>query len=103
MDLCVVPLNFCYLRGFNEDPDTGIVYTGVPGFGLCRISPDLKKWERIGSDERLKGNIHGIVVSDECVACSHLQRAVVLVFMMAAYDACQWPYAMPVMGCMNVR
>jgi len=47
--------------GFNEDPATGIVYTGIPGYGLCSISPDLKKWTRIGTDERLKDNIHGIV------------------------------------------
>lgn len=47
--------------GFNEDPETGIVYTGIPGYGLCAISPDLKEWTRIGSDERLKDNIHGIV------------------------------------------
>ena len=47
--------------GFNEDPETGIVYTGIPGYGLCSISPDLKTWKRIGSDERLKDNIHGIV------------------------------------------
>merc|ERR1711934_322880 len=48
--------------GFNEDTDTGIVYTGIPGYGLCAISPDLRSWTRIGTDERLKGNIHGIVV-----------------------------------------
>lgn len=24
--------------GFNEDPETGIVYTGIPGYGLCAIS-----------------------------------------------------------------
>ncbi|MEM7374378.1 MAG: hypothetical protein AAF587_37635 [Bacteroidota bacterium] len=47
--------------GFNEDPETGIVYTGIPGYGLCSISPDLKSWTRIGTDERLKDNIHGIV------------------------------------------
>lgn len=47
--------------GFTEDPETGIVYTGIPGYGLCSISPDLKKWTRLGSDERLKDNIHGIV------------------------------------------
>ena len=29
---------------FNEDPETGIVYTGIPGYGLCSISPDLRKW-----------------------------------------------------------
>ena len=29
---------------------------------MCRISPDLKTWTRFGDDERLKGNIHGIVV-----------------------------------------
>lgn len=47
--------------GFNEDPETGIVYTGIPGYGLCSISPDLTKWNIIGTDERLKDNIHGIV------------------------------------------
>lgn len=46
--------------GFNEDPETGIVYTGIPGYGLCSISPDLTKWSTIGTDERLKDNIHGI-------------------------------------------
>eukprot|EP00943_MAST-04B_sp_MAST-4B-sp1_P009419 g9419.t1 len=48
--------------GFNEDVETGIVYTGVPGYGLCAISPDLKEWKTIGTDSRLKSNIHGIVV-----------------------------------------
>jgi hypothetical protein len=47
--------------GFNEDPETGIVYTGIPGYGLCSISPDLEEWKTIGTDERLKDNIHGIV------------------------------------------
>ncbi len=47
--------------GFNEDPETGIIYTGIPGYGLCSISPDLTKWTTIGTDERLKDNIHGIV------------------------------------------
>ncbi len=47
--------------GFNEDPETGIVYTGIPGYGLCSISPDLTKWKTIGTDARLKDNIHGIV------------------------------------------
>ena len=47
--------------GFNEDPETGIVYTGIPGFGLCTISPDLTTWTTLGTDERLKDNIHGIV------------------------------------------
>jgi hypothetical protein len=46
--------------GFNEDPETGIVYTGIPGYGLCAISPDLTEWKILGSDERLKDNIHGI-------------------------------------------
>jgi hypothetical protein len=46
--------------GFNEDPETGIVYTGIPGYGLCSISPDLTTWNLIGTDERLKDNIHGI-------------------------------------------
>lgn len=47
--------------GFNEDPETRIVYSGIPGYGLCSISPDLTKWETIGADARLKDNIHGIV------------------------------------------
>lgn len=47
--------------GFNEDPETGIVYTGIPGYGLCAISPNLTQWKKIGTDERLKDNIHGIV------------------------------------------
>ncbi len=47
--------------GFNEDPETGIVYTGIPGYGLCSISPNLKNWKTIGTDARLKDNIHGIV------------------------------------------
>lgn len=47
--------------GFNEDSATGIVYTGIPGYGLCAISPDLRTWTKIGSDPRLKGNIHGLV------------------------------------------
>jgi len=47
--------------GFNEDPETGIVYTGIPGYGLCSISPDLTQWKTLGTDERLKDNIHGIV------------------------------------------
>eukprot|EP00041_Stephanoeca_diplocostata_P027916 m.779164 g.779164 ORF g.779164 m.779164 type:complete len:490 (+) comp23278_c0_seq1:16-1485(+) len=48
--------------GFNEDPDTGIVYTGIPGYGFCEISPDLKTWTKLGSDPRLADNMHGIVV-----------------------------------------
>ncbi|MBI1372167.1 MAG: hypothetical protein GC159_05325 [Phycisphaera sp.] len=47
--------------GFNEDPETGIVYTGIPGYGLCQISADLKTWKLLGDDPRLKGNIHGLV------------------------------------------
>jgi len=46
--------------GFNEDPETGVIYTGIPGYGLCAISPDLTKWTSLGTDERLKDNIHGI-------------------------------------------
>ena len=48
--------------GFNEDVETGIVYTGIPGYGLCKISPDLKTWTKIGDDPRLAWNVHGIVV-----------------------------------------
>ncbi len=47
--------------GFNEDPETGIVYTGIPGYGLCAISKDLTQWTKLGTDDRLKDNIHGIV------------------------------------------
>ncbi|MEO9891078.1 hypothetical protein [Aurantibacter sp.] len=47
--------------GFNEDPETGIVYTGIPGYGLCAITADLKNWSVLGTDKRLKDNIHGIV------------------------------------------
>jgi hypothetical protein len=48
--------------GFNEDPDTGVVYTGIPGYGLCAISADLRTWTKLGDDERLASNVHGIVV-----------------------------------------
>lgn len=48
--------------GFNEDSDTGIVYTGIPGCGLFSISCDLKTWTPLGTDDRLKSNIHGLVV-----------------------------------------
>jgi len=47
--------------GFNEDPETNIVYTGIPGYGLCAISADLKSWSKLGDDERLLGTIHGLV------------------------------------------
>lgn len=46
--------------GFNEDPQTKIIYTGIPQYGLCEISPDLKEWKRIGTSKLLKANIHGI-------------------------------------------
>ena len=48
--------------GFNEDAETGIVYTGIPGYGLCSISADLKTWTKLGDDPRLKWNVHSIVV-----------------------------------------
>jgi len=48
--------------GFNEDTDTGIVYTGIPDYGLCSLSQDLKTWNLVGTDPILRGNIHGIVV-----------------------------------------
>ena len=48
--------------GFNEDPDTGIVYTGIPGSGFYSISADLKTWKLLGDDPRLKDNIHGLVL-----------------------------------------
>ena len=47
--------------GFNEDPETGILYTGITGYGLCSISADLKTWKKIGSDAVLAENVHGIV------------------------------------------
>lgn len=48
---------------FAEDPDTGEVYTGIAGYGLCRISKDLTTWEKVGDDERLEhGNVHGLCV-----------------------------------------
>ena len=47
--------------GFTEDPRTGIVYTGIPGYGLCSISADLKEWKKLGKDKRLTGTIHGQV------------------------------------------
>ena len=34
--------------GFSEDVDTGILYTGIPGYGLCELSSDLKTWKKIG-------------------------------------------------------
>ena len=46
--------------GFTEDPATNRVFTGIPGYGLCAISPDLKTWRKLGSDPRLKDNIHGL-------------------------------------------
>jgi len=48
--------------GCNEDRRTGIVYTGIPGAGLYQISSDLTIWTKLGSDPRLKSNIHGLVV-----------------------------------------
>ena len=46
--------------GFAEDEKTGTVYTGIPGYGFCSISPDLTTWTRLGSDPRLRDNIHGL-------------------------------------------
>jgi len=48
--------------GFNEDAETGIVYTGIPGAGLYAISQDLKTWTKLGHDKRLEDNCHGLVV-----------------------------------------
>ena len=72
--------------GFNEDAETGNVYTGIPGAGLYRISPDLKTWTKIGGDKRLEDNIHGIVVFKEestgltqiAVAQNNAQRVLIL-------------------------
>ena len=48
--------------GFNEDAETGIVFTGIPGAGLFAISPDLTTWTPLNAgEERLKANIHGLV------------------------------------------
>jgi hypothetical protein len=47
--------------GFNEDLETGILYTAIPGYGFCSISPDLKTWTKLGDDERLLDNVHGLV------------------------------------------
>ena len=40
----------------------GIVYTGIYGYGLCSITPNLKQWSKIGTHELLKENIKGLVV-----------------------------------------
>lgn len=48
--------------GFSEDPDTNIVYTGIPGAGLYSINPELTEWTLLGNDPRLKANIHGLTV-----------------------------------------
>ena len=47
--------------GFNEDPETGIVYTAIPGYGFASISADLTTWTKLGDDERLLDNVHGLV------------------------------------------
>jgi hypothetical protein len=47
---------------FHEDAETGIVYTGLPNYGLVSISQDLKTWKKVGDDPRLKGNVHGLAV-----------------------------------------
>ena len=47
--------------GFNEDPETGIVYTAIPGYGFASISADLTKWTKLGDDPRLLDNVHGLV------------------------------------------
>jgi len=69
--------------GFNEDADTGIVYTGIPGYGLCKISNDLKTWTKIGTDKRLEGNMHGIVVfkhkGETLIACAQNEHARILI------------------------
>ena len=48
--------------GFSEDAATGKVYTGIPGAGLYEITADLTSWRQIGSDPRLRDNIHGVCV-----------------------------------------
>lgn len=70
--------------GFNEDPETGVVYTGIPGYGLCSISPNLQTWQKLGNDERLEANIHGIVFFKHAgrkriaVAQNNAQRVLIL-------------------------
>jgi len=68
--------------GFNENAKTGVVYTGIPGAGLFAISPDLATWTRLGTDERLKANIHGLVVFEHkgqtLIACAQNEQARVL-------------------------
>ena len=80
---CLETNLFPLLTGFNEDEDTGIVYTGIPGYGLMSISPDLKTWTRLGSDPRLKANIHGIVVfkhnGETLIAVAQNENARVLI------------------------
>ena len=69
--------------GFNEDKATGVVYTGIPGYGLCALSPDLKTWTLVGSDKRLKANIHGLVVfahkGETFIAVAQNEQARVLI------------------------
>ena len=36
------------------------MYTGIPGAGLFAISRDLETWSLLGTDDRLKSNIHGL-------------------------------------------
>ncbi len=59
---------------FCEDADTGVVYTGIPGWGLAAISADLKEWHKISADKRLEGNIHGLCVfkqaGETVIACA---------------------------------
>merc|ERR1719272_670823 len=70
--------------GFNEDMETGVVYTGIPGAGMYSISPDLSTWTKFGTDARLKDNIHGIVVFKHrgatliSVAQNEMQRVLII-------------------------
>ena len=69
--------------GFSEDSATGVVYTGIPNYGLCTISPDLKTWTKIGTDPRLKDNCHGICVfkfeNQTFVALAQNEKARILI------------------------
>lgn len=69
--------------GFNEDQETGVIYTGIPGAGLYSVSPDLQTWTRLGTDDRLKKNIHGLVVfkhkSETLIAAALNQEQLVLI------------------------
>lgn len=48
---------------FAENTATQEVYTGITGYGLMKISPDLKTWTRVNPTEPLlKQNLHGMTI-----------------------------------------